>query len=399
MPEGTESWLSDIDRVADLPAPDLEAWRAEAVAALKGASFEKKLLTPLTEGITLRPLYTAADSAGFAGTDSYPGEAPFVRGAKPLGHRLDSWEIVQELPYATPGEFNEALRQDLAHGQTAAVLLFDAAGRRGLEPDTATAREIGLGGTSIATLADLDSALSGIDLEHIPVFLHAGSAALPAATLLAALLRRRGQDVTRLRGSIGADPVAEALAAGTAFDIGRLHDDLATLTVWADQQASPVKTLTAWGARWHDAGANAVEELAWTLASALQTLRAMEARGIPPAKAATRFLLGFAVGSRFLVEIAKLRAARLLWARVTEACGCPEAAGSVFLLARTATANLSAIDPHTNILRTTTEALSAVLGGCNGLTVLPYDTAMGLASARARRDWRSNRTASPGTSN
>jgi methylmalonyl-CoA mutase len=385
MPDRNETGLSDFDGVTDFPVPDLEAWRAEAVAALGGASFEKKLLTPLPEGITLRPLYTGADTAGLAGVDSYPGEAPLLRGAKTLGHRLDPWEIVQELPYATPGELNQALRQDLAQGQTAAVLLFDAAARHGLDPGTAPAGEIGLGGTSIATLTDLDLALSGIDIEDVPVFLRAGAAALPAATLLAALLRHRGQDATRLRGSIGADPVAEALAAGTPFDIGQLYDDLAVLTAWADQQASPVKTLAAWGARWHDAGANAVEELAWTLASAVQTLRAMEARGLPPAKAAARFLLGFAVGSRFLVEIAKLRAARLLWARVTEACGCPETAGSVFLLARTAMANLSAIDPHTNILRTTTEALSAVLGGCDGLTVLPYDRPLGLPSQRARR--------------
>ena len=385
MPDHNETGLSDFDRVTDFPVPNLEAWRAEVVAALGGASFEKKLLTPLPEGIMLRPLYTGADSAGLAGVDSFPGEAPFVRGAKTLGHRLDPWEIVQELPYATPGEFNQAWQQDLAHGQTAAVLLLDAAGRHGRDPDTAPAGEIGLGGTSIATLTDLDLALSGIDVEHVPVFLHAGAAALPAAAFLAALLRRRGQDVTRLRGSIGADPVAEALAAGTPFDIGRLYDDLAALTAWADQLASPVKTLAASGARWHDAGANAVEELAWTLASAVQTLRAMEARGLPPAQAAARFLLGFAVGPRFLVEIAKLRAARLLWARVPEACGCAVAAGSVFLLARTAMANLSAIDPHTNILRTTTEALSAVLGGCDGLTVLPYDRPLGLPSERARR--------------
>ena len=385
MPERAETGLPDLDHAADFPVPDLDTWRTEAVAALKGASFEKRLLTPLSEGITLQPLYTAANSAGSAGAESFPGAAPFVRGARTLGHRLDPWEIVQELPYATPGNLNEALRQDLAHGQTAAVLIFDAAGRQGLDPDDAPAGKIGLGGTSIATLADLDQALSGIDLEHVPVFLHAGPAVLPAAVLLAALLRRRGQDVTRLRGSIGTDPLANALAARAAFDLVRMHDDLATLTAWAEQQASPVKTLTAWGARWHDAGANAVEELAWTLASAVQTLRAMEARGIPPAQATTRFLLGFAVGSRFLVEIAKLRAARLLWARVTEACGCPEAAGSVFILARTASANLSAIDPHTNILRTTTEALSAVLGGCDGLTVLPYDRPLGLPSERARR--------------
>lgn len=385
MPERKEAGLPELDRAADFPLPDLESWRAEAVAVLKGASFEKKLLTPLAEGITLQPLYTPADSAGLAGIDSHPGEAPFVRGAKTLGHRLDPWEIVQELPYASPGEFNRALRHDLAHGQTAAVLVFDTAGRRGLDPDTAPSREVGLGGTSIATLGDLDSALSAIDLEQVPVFLHAGAAALPAAALLAALLRRRGQDMTRLRGSIGTDPAGEALAATAPFDLERLHDNLAILTAWAGEQAPQVKTLTAWGARWHDAGANAAEELAWTLASAVQTLRAMEARGIPPARAAKHFLLGFGVGSRFLVEIAKLRAARMLWARVTEACGCPEAAGSVFLLARTATSNLSAIDPHTNILRATTEGLSAVLGGCDGLTVLPYDRPLGPPSERARR--------------
>ncbi len=376
---------SDFDHATRFPALDLEAWRAEASAALKGATIEKRLLTPLCEGVVMRPLYTEADEKASVSTASLPGEVPFLRGTRSLGHRLDPWEIVQELPYADPEEFNAALRDDLAHGQSAAVILFDAAGRRGLDPDRAPVADVGRGGTSIATMADLDHALSGIDLERVPLFLHAGAAALPSTALLLALLQRRGQDASRLRGSLGTDPIADALASGAPFDLERLHDDLSVLTAWAEQQACGVKTLTAWGARWHEAGASPVEELAWTIASAVETLRAMEARGIPPARAAARFLLGFGVGTQFLVEVAKLRAARLLWARVTEACGCPEAAGSVFILARTAGVNLSAIDSHTNILRTTTEALAAVWGGCDGLTVLPYDLPLGSRSEPARR--------------
>ena len=386
-PDGT---VPDLAR--HFPAQTLEAWRAEVETLLKGAPYDRRMLTVLPEGITLRPLYTALDTEMLEVARVVPGEAPFTRGARVLGYRLDPWEIAQELPFPDATSFNEALRHDLERGQTTAVLALDAAGRAGLDPHEAPAGRTGRGGTSLATLAEFEAALSGVDLDRVPLFLHAGSAALPAASLLLAWMRRRGIDPTRLRGCVGSDPLADALAGSTEASeaaIEAAYDRLAALSAWIESQTSPsdprLRTLVAWGTRWHDAGGSAVEELAYTLASAVQTLRALERRGLDPEAAARRLFVGFAAGPRFLVEIAKFRAARMLWGRIGEACGWEDGGGDLWIHARTATRNQSAIDPHTNLLRATTEALAAILGGCDSLTVVPFDAPAGLPSDSARR--------------
>jgi len=387
-PDREPAEVPRLDLSVDFPEPDLAAWRREAERLLAGAPFDRKLRTATPEGFTLEPLYTESDRAPLDFARSLPGEPPYVRGAHLLGYHLDPWEVAQELPFPDPAEYGRALRQDLKNGQTAAVLVLDAAGRAGLDPDQADVSLAGRSGTSLSAREDLEAAFSGIDLENTTVLLHAGAAALPAAALFFAHLRRSGADLARVRGSFGTDPLADALA-GATLPLEAAYDRLAALTAWLEAQTRPgdyrARSLVAWGARWHEAGANAAQELAYTLGSAVQTLREMEARGLSPEIAATRLLFGFAVGPRFLVELAKLRAARMLWARVCEACGFENPPASMWIHARTGARHLSALDPHTNLLRATTESLSAVLGGCDSLTVLPYDAPLGLPSPRARR--------------
>jgi methylmalonyl-CoA mutase len=368
------------------PAPSLKEWEQECAHLLVGAPYAQKLLTSTYEGITLRPLYVREDAAGLPHLNDLPGAAPYRRGTHPLGHLQAPWWVAQELPYPDYETFNRCLRQDLERGQTAVNLLLDEATQAGRDPDQAAVGEVGKGGTSIASVIGLEKALAGVDLSRVPLLVQAGSAALPFAALVVALLRRRGQDPMVLRGSLGMDPICGLAQRGKLpLSLQRAYDELALLTRWAKDHAPRMRTVAAYGFPWHEGGGSAVQELAFTLAAAVQHLRELEQRGLGIQDVGPRLLFGLEVGPHFFLEIAKLRAARLLWARVAEACGGDAMAQQVFLHVRSSPVSLTAVDPWVNILRGTTEAFAAIVGGCDSLHVAPFDEALGLPGELARR--------------
>lgn len=377
----------------DFPVPTLDEWQAECVKLLKGVPFEKKMYTGTYEGITLRPMYTEADVASLPHAGSLPGQAPFVRGAHALGYRQAPWQVAQELPYPTAEEFNAALVDDLACGQDAVVLVIDEAGQAGLDPGQAGAGKVGRGGTSVASLADLRVALDKVDLAAHPLHVESGSAALVYAALLVALAKEKGVDPTRLRGSVGFDPLRGLVELGRLpLSLDKAYDELAVLTKWSAANAPGLQTVSASGHAFHDGGANAVQELAFTLAAAVHHLRELESRGVDVATAAPRIRVSLSVGTHFFLEIARLRAARWLWSRVVEAAGGGEAAQTLTLHARTSRFGLTVLDPHVNILRGTTEAMAAILGGVDSLCVAPFDGAIGLPDTFSRRIARNTHT-------
>ena len=310
-----------------------------------------------------------------------------------LGFRA-GWQVAQELPYPTYEAFNEALRFDLERGQTAVNLILDRATQAGLDPDQARVGEVGADGTSIASVVGLAKALDGVDLARAPILVQPGSAALPFAALLVALMRRRGQDPGAARGLDRHGPAVRPrrprLAAGVDREglrgAGAAHplgggaraagqDGLGVL---ASRTTTPAPRGARAGLRAGDGG----RAPAPARARAASTSR----RWRP------RILFGFSVGSHFFMEIAKLRAARVLWARVVEACGGSEAAARMTMHARTSAWNKTKFDPHVNILRATTEAFAAVVGGCDSLHVAAFDEALGLPSELGRRIARNTQT-------
>ncbi len=370
--------------LGDFPIPDRRQWRAEVDRLLKGAPFERKMFTELLEGITIAPLYTADDTRDLPWTEHHPGQAPFVRGARAGGG--DSWLVAQELPYPTVEEFNQALVHDLQRGQNAVCLKLDQAGQLGLDPDQAEAGTVGLGGTSLGTLAELAVALDGVDLEATHLDIQSGSAAMPVAAMLIALANRQGLRPGNLRGSLGCDPVCGLARNGVLpGGVDQIHDELALLTNWARAEAPGMATLSAQEMIWHEGGADVVLGLGLVLSSAVNTLRAMEERGITPETAAAHFRFKMVVGTDFFLEIAKLRALRLLWSDILTAAGCTPGDGRVFLHARTSTRCLTVHDPHVNMLRATTMAMSAVLGGVDSLHISPFDEMDSLPDGFSRR--------------
>jgi len=364
----------------------LAAWQTEVVRHLKGRPFEQVMTTPTYEGITLQPLYTSENCQPWPHINTQPGGRPYLRGAHALGYRQSPWLIAQEILYPQAREFNRALQNDLAQGQTAVNLVLDQASQAGRDPDQAPTNQIGRGGSSIASVSDLDEALEGVDLARTPLLVHCGTAALPFAALLVAHCCQQGIDCGELRGCLITDPIGALSSHGELpISLTAAYDDLALLTRWGVQEASHLKTLAADGNGYHEGGSSAVQELALTLATALSHLRALEKRGLTCEEIAPRILFGFSVGSQFFMEIAKLRAARLLWSHIVAACGGSDKAQKMFIHARSSQRSATIFDPHVNILRGTTSGLAAIFGGCDSLHICPFDSPLGLPDDFSRR--------------
>lgn len=360
-------------------------WRAIVDAELKGVPFEKKLVTRTLDGLVLQPLYTRADTAKIA-TNEIPGAAPYRRGVRPLGYRDARWEFAQEFAVATAAEFNAALVPDLMHGQTAVVLTPDVATRSGSDPDEASAADVGAGGVSLADVSDVTAALNGVDLQ-VPVHIAAGGDASPMAALYLETARRRGVNWTGLNGSLTADPIGEWVSRGTLpTSLDALLGSLAGWTGWAATSVPGLRTIGVDASIWGNAGATVTQEVAFALATAVEYLREVAKRGVAIETAIERLAFRFAIGPQFFTEVAKLRAFRPLLTRVAVGFkAAPEAAAAATVAAATGAWNKTRLDPHVNMLRVTTEALSAVLGACDRLHIAPFDEVSGGTSDFSRR--------------
>ena len=349
---------------ADFPAHTFEQWKEAAVTLLEGASYDKRLRTPLPEGITLEPLYRADDVAALKHRGSLPGQAPFVRGPRAAGYAKTRWLISQELAAETPQELAVVAREALARGQD----------------------ELNLSLEQLPSLAGLDTAFEGIDLTQTSVFLRSGALALPATAALLALAERRGVPSDALRGCIGADPLGVLVSRGSLpCSLEQAFRDLALATRHVSEHAGGLQTIAIDGLPYRDAGGSTVQELGYVLANAVEVLRTLRLAGLSVEEIAPRLRFCLGLGSNLFVEIAKLRAARLLWSRVLEAYGVPEEKRTVHLHARTARWNTTSLDPHVNLLRGTTEAFSAIVGNVDSLCVAPFDEALGATSDFSRR--------------
>jgi methylmalonyl-CoA mutase len=363
--------------------PTFTEWQAAAVDSLGSKPFEK-LISPSYEGIPIQPLYRRED-AGIA-ADTIPGHPPYLRGTTAAGYLVRPWAIAQELAYGSPAAFNRALRFDLEHGQTAVNLLLDGPTRAGKDPDQGQPGEVGRGGVSLATVDDVATALRGVDLAATPLFVRAGTVALPLLALIVAHLRRTGRSTSDLLGCLEDDPLGALAHEGALpLSLERAYDEMAQLTLWAEHHAPRLATIAVHTYPYHNAGGNAVQELAFALATGVAYLRALARREVDVNVAARHMRFDFAIGGNFFMEVAKLRAARLLWSQVVAAFGGGEEAQKMHLHGRTARRNKTTVDPHVNMLRVTTEALAAAVGGVESLHVAPFDEPARPADEFSRR--------------
>ncbi|MFB1483868.1 methylmalonyl-CoA mutase family protein [Corallococcus sp. RDP092CA] len=351
---------------AEFPPPSVEEWRRLVDKDLKGKPFTV-LQSPLEGGLSLQPLYTSQDAPAPA---EPPGVAPYVRGTHALGHTEGGWLLCQEYAGPDVGATAEALREDLERGTQGVWLLLDAP--LGLE---------------VGDEATLERLLQHVPLERTPVHLEPTSDVLrPASLLLEVLARKAGAAKQALRGGLGIDPIAALARHGAAkVDVARTLAEAAPIVSSLLKDAPGLRALLVSSRPWADAGATSVHELAWTLATGVEYLRELERAGVSPGEAARSMQFALSVGGQFFPEIAKLRAARLLWSKVVAASGGAPESQAMALHARTASATKTRRDPWVNILRGTAESFAAVVAGADSVSTAPFDEPLGTPDEQGRR--------------
>jgi methylmalonyl-CoA mutase len=356
----------------DFKAPTYEEWREAAQALLKDKPFDKVMRSTLIEGITLEPIYRSEDLAKLDIRHELPGMGAHVRARNAAGYEDNAWSISEEIPAATPAEFNKAAINDLSHGQNELNIPLDCATRAGIDADNA--EKVGCGGLSLSTLADLDKALEGVHVEMISTYFQSGASGLPVAALFFAMAKKRGLKEADLAGCFESDPLRVLAARGKlSTSLEEAYREMATLTAFAAKNAPKFQTIGVSGMPYSNGGGSAVDELGYVIATAVEYIREMQKLGLTIDDVAPRMRVTLSLGSNFFVEIAKLRAARLLLANVVESFGGKEISKAIYIHARGATWNKATLDPYANLLRSTTETFAGAIGGANGMHTAAFD--------------------------
>lgn len=365
---------TEQDLLKDFKQATYEEWKEAAEKLLKGAPFEKRMLTQTPEGITLQPIYRKEDTESLDSLQTKPGEGNFVRGSSASGYIANAWEIAQEQPYGDPQVYNTALLKDLNAGQSAVNVLLDAATQLGKDPDEADLAEVGECGLSISSLDDLMEAFDGVEATYLPVYFQTGCSGLATQAMFEAWLKSKDVALAKIQGGLNMDPLAVLASRGEVpASLDALWDELALLVKANAKNAPGFAAAGISGIPYHGAGASATEELASVLSSGVAYLRAMDERDVAIDDAASQVRFTLSIGGNFFMEIAKFRAARILWSKVVKELGGSPAARKMKLHARTGIANKTQLDPYVNMLRTTTEAFSAVVGGASSICVGCFD--------------------------
>lgn len=361
--------------------PALDAWKAAVTKELDGADFEKKLFWQTPEGFTVKPLYTRSDLQGLEHLGELPGFAPFGRGTFPLSGVASPWQIRQDCSLMAPEQVNSALLDGLARGQTAIGLTLDDAVRQGIDGDSPEAAKFaGLHGCTLTSINGLRIALSGVDLARWPITISTGTAAMPVLAMLVALADETKVSRRALTGAVEGDPLGDLARFGCLrAPITHLYRELGDMVLWTGKECPGIRPITISTHVYHDSGATAVQELGCALAVAAEYLRGLGEQGITADQSAMGMAMAMSVSTNMFMEIAKLRAARILWAKLMKAFGAQhEDALRLFLHVRTSAHTKTAQDPYNNLIRTTVEAFAGAVGGCNSMYVSPFDEAVGL---------------------
>jgi len=362
-----DALLKLLDEISEFPAPLYEEWKQAAEQSLKGGSFEK-LLTKTYENITLQPMYQKNVLEQIPYVDAPPGVFPFHRGTKTVRNANVPWIINQQVLYLHPKQANETIRRDLENGQTGIHLVLNEATKCGdFDKQSQT-------GMIIQNLEDLRILFDEIDLQRFPIYVNAGAFSLPFFALFAAYLKEKQIFFGNVKGTVGADPLGTlALTGSLPYSLASLYDLMAKTAEWAIDYFPKLSVILVQGQPYHNGGGSAVEELACVLATAAEYMDEMVKRGLSVNDVASKMTFSFAIGSNLFMEIAKFRAARLLWANVAKAFGGNIEAQKMSIHAETSKWNKTIYDPHVNILRGAIEAFAGAVGGVDSMHVTPFD--------------------------
>ncbi len=372
--------------MGDSERPARSDWEALASKEVKGDLDRLTWLTP--EGIPVEPLYTAEDLEGLEGVGTLPGFDPFVRGVRATMYTNRPWTIRQYAGFSTAEESNAFYRANLAAGQMGLSVAFDLATHRGYDSDhPRVVGDVGKAGVAIDSVEDMKILFDGIPLDKMTVSMTMNGAVLPILAGYVVAAEEQGVDESQLAGTIQNDILKEFMVRNTyIYPPEPSMRIVADIIEYTARRMPKFNSISISGYHMQEAGATAVQELAFTIADGLEYVRAALARGLTIDEFAGRLSFFFAIGMNFFMEVAKLRAARLLWARVIGQFD-PQKPGSSMLRTHCQTSGVSLTeqDPYNNIVRTTVEALAAVLGGTQSLHTNSFDEAIALPSEFAAR--------------
>lgn len=369
--------MSEIKKAQEFTFPRVDdaTWHDVAERSLRGrGTFESRLVSTTLDGFDVQPLYSHLDK-----DTGFPGLPPFTRGSTPLPANDEAWEIRQEFAHPDFKTTNEQLLRDLSRGVAGATLVLDKGFNRGTDDAT----QIGL---PIRTVNDLTSTLDGAHLSMIGIDIKAGVNGHSALALLVAHLDGADGQRSDLRGSIGYDPLSQLLLDGTlSINETRIFDLGADLVHWTRKNTPNIRPIVVSGRVVQEAGASEGQEIAWQLATGIEWMRALTARGVRANDAADSITFHSTVARDIFLEIAKLRALRQTWGRALEAIGVDEAHRAMDLHVRGSSATLSQRDPWVNMLRITGHTYSAALGGAQSITTPSYDDVLAIPVEFGRR--------------
>ena len=378
--------------MAEFKKPSLDDWAVRAVEELKGRDVDE-LVWPTPEGIDVKALYSAADLEEIEYLEELPGFAPFMRGPRATMYAGRPWTLRQYAGFSTAEESNAFFRSNLAAGQAGLSVAFDLATHRGYDSDHPRVEgDVGQAGVAIDTVEDMRILFDGIPLERISVSMTMNGAVLPVMAMFIVAAEEQGVAQEQLSGTIQNDILKEFMVRNTyIYPPGpsmRIVSDIIAYTAKRMPRFNPVSIS---GYHMQEAGATSVQELAYTIADGIEYVRAAIASGLDVDEFAPRLSFFFCIGMNFFMEIAKLRAARVLWATNMERLFSPKDERSLLLRThcQTSGVSLTVQDPYNNIVRTTIEALAGVLGGTQSLHTNAFDEALGLpteVSARVARN-------------
>ncbi len=369
----------------------MDEWAAAAAKELKGKSPDD-LIWQTPEGIAVKPLYTAADLEGLEHIDSLPGFAPYLRGPRATMYANRPWTIRQYAGFSTAEDSNKFYRDNLAAGQKGLSVAFDLATHRGYDSDhPRVVGDVGKAGVAIDSVEDMKILFDGIPLDEMSVSMTMNGAVLPVLAGYIVAAEEQGVSADKLSGTIQNDILKEFMVRNTY-----IYPPTPSMRIVADiieytaLNMPRFNSISISGYHMQEAGATAVQELAFTLADGLEYVRAAKAKGLDVDKFAPRLSFFFAIGMNFFMEVAKLRAARLLWSELMAQFEPKDPRSSMLRThCQTSGVSLTARDPYNNVVRTTIECMAAVLGGTQSLHTNALDEAIALPtpfSARIARN-------------
>ncbi|MFS0771895.1 methylmalonyl-CoA mutase [Sphingomonas sp. 1P08PE] len=365
--------------------PTLSDWESAAAREVKG----RDLIWPTPEGIDVKPLYTAADAPVDPGL---PGFAPFTRGVRASMYAGRPWTIRQYAGFSTAEESNAFYRRNLAAGQKGLSVAFDLATHRGYDSDhPRVTGDVGKAGVAIDSVEDMKILFDGIPLDQMSVSMTMNGAVIPILAFFIVAGEEQGVDRKLLDGTIQNDILKEFMVRNTyIYPPGPSMRIIADIIAYTSAEMPKFNSISISGYHMQEAGATQVQELAFTIADGREYARAAMATGLDIDKFAGRLSFFFAIGMNFFMEVAKLRAARVLWHRVMTDLGAKDERSKMLRThCQTSGVSLQEQDPYNNVIRTTVEAMAAMLGGTQSLHTNALDEAIALPtdfSARIARN-------------